>query len=455
MAARVVRQTPDRLVSTTALHCCSVSSQNGALVTIAALLTRMSSRPKVRSTRPPRPAPPRGRARRRPAAGPAARAGRPRPPPRPARPGWPAGSWAPRGRGRRPGRRRPRRPRRAPGSALGPARGGPGDQRDLAGEIGQRARPVRDATSPNPRNRRTAAFARRPRLTMAANEVYHSSNGASVESLSADPVGSEGPMAVIPIRRPLADDQRGGPLAGHEPHDAARRRGSRAARAAADAGRAPPLQSRRAAPLLARSWRGARGDRGAGWRRRAVLDSAGRPLDPAATRGVARDPAARSPALDRPRRPRGGRARSCRCSTPNRGGLYRPDAAPCASPRRSGCRAGCRTAGRGRAAAPLVAAAETGRHRAVRRRAAGFPEPRATGTASPPRCAATTRWSACCSWCAPPVASCSPAELRTVEAFGDLLALTVAARSRIAELERTVATIAGLTAACETDVRGI
>ena len=49
----------------------------------------------------------------------------------------------------------------------------------------------------------------------------------------------------------------------------------------------------------------------------------------------------------------------------------------------------------------------------------------------------------------------SPAELRTVEACAELLALTVAARSRIAELERTVATIAGLTAACETDVRGV
>ena len=49
----------------------------------------------------------------------------------------------------------------------------------------------------------------------------------------------------------------------------------------------------------------------------------------------------------------------------------------------------------------------------------------------------------------------SPAELRTVEACAELLALTVAARTRIAELERTVATIAGLTAACETDVRGV
>ena len=37
-------------MSTTAHHCASVSSQNGALVTIAALLTRMSSLPNSAST---------------------------------------------------------------------------------------------------------------------------------------------------------------------------------------------------------------------------------------------------------------------------------------------------------------------------------------------------------------------------------------------------------------------
>jgi hypothetical protein len=105
--------------------------------------------------------------------------------------------------------------------------------------------------------------------------------------------------------------------------------------------------------------------------------------------------------------------------------------------------------------APVAAARDAARPQRFDPAAAAFPEARSTGEGV----AAALRYGeqavGVLFVVLPAEAPPSPAELRTVEACAELLALTVAARSRIAELERTVATIAGLTAACETDVRGL
>ena len=104
--------------------------------------------------------------------------------------------------------------------------------------------------------------------------------------------------------------------------------------------------------------------------------------------------------------------------------------------------------------APVAAARDAARPQRFDPAAAAFPEARSTGEGV----AAALRYGeqalGVLFVVLPAASPPSPAELRTVEACAELLALTVAARSRIAELERTVATIAGLTAACETDVRG-
>jgi hypothetical protein len=86
--------------------------------------------------------------------------------------------------------------------------------------------------------------------------------------------------------------------------------------------------------------------------------------------------------------------------------------------------------------------------------AAAFPEPRSTGEGF----AVALRHgeqAVGVLFAVLPAEAHAAAELRTVDAFAELLALTVADRSRIGELEHTIATVAALTAGRETDVRGI
>jgi hypothetical protein len=189
----------------------------------------------------------------------------------------------------------------------------------------------------------------------------------------------------------------------------------------------------------------------------AVLDSADRPLDPAATRGVAVDPAAeRSLALDLATVLRAAVRPVARALAAECAGVYLLQ---------DGALHFCAAAGVPRwlaerlaaadTPAPVAAARDAARPQRFDPAAAAFPEARSRGEGV----AAALRYGeqavgvlfVVLAAEAPP----SPAELRTVEACAELLALTVAARTRIAELERTVATIAGLTAACETDVRGV
>ena len=105
--------------------------------------------------------------------------------------------------------------------------------------------------------------------------------------------------------------------------------------------------------------------------------------------------------------------------------------------------------------APVAAARDAARPQRFDPAAAAFPEARSTGEGVAAALHYGEQAVGVLFVVLPAEAPPSPAELRTVEACAELLALTVAARSRIAELERTVATIAGLTAACETDVRGL
>src|SRR6185437_14767055 len=105
--------------------------------------------------------------------------------------------------------------------------------------------------------------------------------------------------------------------------------------------------------------------------------------------------------------------------------------------------------------APVAAARDAARPQRFDPAAAAFPEARSTGEGVTAALRYGEQAVGVLFVVLPAEAPPSPAELRTVEACAELLALTVAARSRIAELERTVATIAGLTAACETDVRGL
>ena len=188
----------------------------------------------------------------------------------------------------------------------------------------------------------------------------------------------------------------------------------------------------------------------------AVLDAAGRPLDPAATRGVVVDPAAeRSLALDLATALRAAVRPVARALAAECAGVYLLQ---------DGALRFCAAVGVPRwlterlaaadTPAPVAAARDAARPQRFDPAAAAFPEARSTGEGV----AAALRYGeqavGVLFVVLPAEAPPSPAELRTVEACAELLALTVAARSRIAELERTVATIAGLTAACETDVRG-
>jgi len=189
----------------------------------------------------------------------------------------------------------------------------------------------------------------------------------------------------------------------------------------------------------------------------AVLDAAGRPLDPAATRGVVVDPAAeRSLALDLATALRAAVRPVARALAAECAGVYLLQ---------DGALRFCAAAGVPRwlterlaaaaTPAPVAAARDAARPQRFDPAAAAFPEARSTGEGV----AAALRYGeqalGVLFVVLPAASPPSPAELRTVEACAELLALTVAARSRIAELERTVATIAGLTAACETDVRGV
>ena len=204
----------------------------------------------------------------------------------------------------------------------------------------------------------------------------------------------------------------------------------------------------------------------------AVLDAAARPLDPAATRGVALDQAADrllDPAAARVIDPAAGRSLALDLATALRAAVRpvaRALAAECAGVYllQDGALRFCAAAGVPRwlterlaaadTPAPVAAARDAARPQRFDPAAAAFPEARSTGEGVAAALRHGEQAVGVLFVVLPAEAPPSPAELRTVEACAELLALTVAARSRIAELERTVATIAGLTAACETDVRG-
>ena len=188
-----------------------------------------------------------------------------------------------------------------------------------------------------------------------------------------------------------------------------------------------------------------------------VLDAAGRPLDPAATRGVAVGPAAeRSLALDLATALRAAVRPVARALAAECAGVYLLQ---------DGALRFCAAAGVPRwlterlaaadTPAPVAAARDAARPQRFDPAAAAFPEARSTGEGVAAALRHGEQAVGVLFVVLPAESPPSPVELRTVEACAELLALTVAARSRIAELERTVATIAGLTAACETDVRGL
>ena len=203
-----------------------------------------------------------------------------------------------------------------------------------------------------------------------------------------------------------------------------------------------------------------------------VLDAAGRPLDPAAARGVALDQAADrllDPAAARVIDPAAGRSLALDLATALRAAVRpvaRALAAECAGVYllQDGALRFCAAAGVPRwlterlaaadTPAPVAAARDAARPQRFDPAAAAFPEARSTGEGVAAALRHGEQAVGVLFVVLPAESPPSPVELRTVEACAELLALTVAAQSRIAELERTVATIAGLTAACETDVRG-
>jgi len=217
-----------------------------------------------------------------------------------------------------------------------------------------------------------------------------------------------------------------------------------------------PGGHRRYRPAELRRYLRAAGAEAAGAPVGAVLDAAGRPLDPAATRGVAVDPAAeRSLALDLATALRAAVRPVARALAAECAGVYLLQ---------DGALRFCAAAGVPRwlterlaaadTPAPVAAARDAARPQRFDPAAAAFPEARSTGEGVAAALRHGEQAVGVLFLVLPAGSPPSPAELRTVEACAELLALTVAARSRIAELERTVATIAGLTAACETDVRG-
>jgi hypothetical protein len=198
----------------------------------------------------------------------------------------------------------------------------------------------------------------------------------------------------------------------------------------------------------------------------AVLDSAGRPLDPAATRGVAVDPAAGHPldpaaargvAVDRAAE----RSLALDLATAVRAAVRpvaRALAAECAGVYllQDGALRFCAASGVPRwlaerlaaadAPAPVAAARDAARPQRFDPAVAAFPEPRSTGEGV----AAALRHGDQAIGVLFVVRGgedpLSAGDLRTVDAFAEMLTQTVAARSRIAELEQRLSAIADLVA---------
>ena len=439
-------------MSTTAHHCASDSSQNGALVTIAALFTRTSSLPNSRldggdGVRDRRGVAHVGDDRQRP---PARRGDR-------GDHGVELGAGAERsrrarrGRGRCRGRRRPRPPRRARGVRAALPAGGAGDQRDLAGEVGVRPRPRSRATPPRncpePPDESGEPLSTEPRLGCTTV------GGRRLKPLSDGSVGiaenSDG--AIDRPERWLSVSEAGRAL-GLEPHEPARRGGRGPARVGAHARRASPVPARRAAPLPARG-------RGGPEAAEAPVGAA----DAVPTRLAARSTRLRhaaSPSTP-PRsgsRARPGHGAARRPSDPWRGRSRRmrrastcSRTARCASARRPGCRGGSPSGWRRPTSPRPSRRLATSAPAAVRPAAAAFPEPRSTGqgVAAALRVTASRR-SACSSSSSPPRPRRRPPSCAPSTRSPSCSPSPCADRSRIAELERRWPR-SRPTAACETD----
>ena len=332
--------------------------------------------------------------------------------------------------------------------------GGAGDQRDLAGEVGDDR--GRGHGRHLPELCRTAGESGEPRLDRAAHRVYHCRRTA-LKPLPDGSVGiSENSDGGID-RRAVALGERGGPRAGPEPHEPARRGGGGPARVGAHARRAPPLPARRAAPLPARGRGGAGGDRGTGGRRRRGPRRGGPPAR--SGRGTRR--------RRRPRRERSSRARPGHGAAGGRptgragAGRRMRRASTCCQ---DGALRFCAAFGVPRwlterlaaadTPAPVAAARDAAPPAAVRPGGGGVPRGALDGAGRSGGAALRRAGGRRAVRRAPrrdPAVARRAAHRRGVRRAARA---HVADRSRIASSSARLSAIAGLTAACETDVRG-
>ena len=127
------------------------------------------------------------------------------------------------------------------------------------------------------------------------------------------------------------------------------------------------------------------------------------------------------------------------------GGLYRPHAGELRFTAAFGVpRWLTERLGTSPAPAPLVDAAGSGRHRLFDAARVGFPEPRASGHGLATPLRRDDELIGVLFLVRPPGRELLPGELRTVDAFGDLLATLVQDQQRIARLEHRLAQIAAL-----------